>query len=38
MDDLTDILSQRGSEYFQHDQGKTLNFSDMEYETPLDHP
>ena len=35
MGGLTDIISQHRSEYCQHDQGKTFNVHDMEYDNPL---
>ena len=38
MGGLTDTISQHRSEYCQNDQEKTLNFSDMKSDTPLNHP
>ena len=38
MGGLPDLLSGHRSEYFQHDQRKTLNFSEMKSDTPLNHP
>ena len=35
---LVDFLSRHRSEYCQHHQGKTLNFSDIESDTPMTHP
>ena len=38
MGGLSDIISQHRSEYFQHDQIKVFNYSEIEYDTPLTHP
>ena len=37
MGGLKDLLYQHRSEYYQHDQVKTLNFYEMLYDTPLTH-